>query len=110
MLSRSLTVPTLLAASVAVPYVATNAPEWRNQWNAPPAAANPAAQQPFAANSPAAAQHAAALSAPPAGPGATLYPAKAPLEGTPTYSLAEVLRLDVTSGSTTLAAQVDGTG
>jgi hypothetical protein len=106
MLSRSLAVPTLLAASVAVPYVATNAPEWRNHWNAPSAAAGSTSQQPIAANSPAAvqhasaqhaaAQHAAALAAPPSGPGATLYPAKMPLEGTPTYSVAEVLRMDVT--------------
>lgn len=95
MLSRSLAVPTLLAASVAVPYVATNAPEWRNQWNAP-AAPSSDSQQPIAAKSPAAAQHDAALSAPPVGPGATLYPARAPLEGTPTYSVAEVLRMDVT--------------
>ncbi|HMO83540.1 MAG TPA: hypothetical protein PKC18_01330, partial [Lacipirellulaceae bacterium] len=29
MLSRTVTVPTLLAASVAVPYAATNAPQWR---------------------------------------------------------------------------------
>lgn len=95
MISRSIAVPSLLAASVAVPYVATNAPEWRQQTSTPAAAAPayPGAGAPFG---PAAQQRTAAMIASPAGPGATLYPTQAPLEGTPAYSLADVLRMDVT--------------
>lgn len=96
MIPRSVTIPTLLAASVAVPYVATNAPQWRQEWNAPPAqaATAPASTAPsaFGVKSP---QRPAALAAP-VGPGSTLYPLRTPIEGTPSYSLADVLRMDVT--------------
>jgi hypothetical protein len=97
MISRTVAVPTLLVASVAVPYAATNMPAWQQQWNAPSAGAAP--QDPHAPPpglDPLAAQRAAALAAPPTGPGATLYPAAMPLEGTPAYSIADVLRMDVT--------------
>ncbi len=97
MVSRSLAIPTLLAASVAVPYVATNAPTWRAQWSAAAPASAPTASggQPLAFG-PEAARRTAAMIAPPTGPGATLYPTPTPLEGTPTYSIAEVFRMDVT--------------
>ncbi len=95
--TRTLAVPTLLAASVAVPYVATNAPEWRTQWNAPANPATTTAASPFPLTAGGATlRPTATLAAPPAGPGATLYPTPAPLEGTPTHALAEVLRMDVT--------------
>lgn len=96
MVPRSLAVPTLLAASVAVPYVATNAPEWRQEWNAPAASAGAPADAPPSALNSAAMQRAAELAAPPVGPNPTLYPNAAPLEGLPGYSLADVLRMDVT--------------
>jgi hypothetical protein len=102
MIPRTVAVPTLLAASVAVPYVATNAPQWQQEWNAPPSASVMAPGVPGVpgprppALDPAAMQRHAALSSSPAGPGAVLYPTAAPLEGLPGYPLAEVLRLDVT--------------
>jgi hypothetical protein len=99
MIPRSLAMPTLLAASVAVPYVATNAPEWRQQWNAPSAAtatANGLAPVQSSVLDPAGAQRAAELAVPPVGPNPMLYPNAAPLEGMPGYPLAEVLRMDVT--------------
>jgi hypothetical protein len=96
MLSRSLAVPTLLAASVAVPYVATNAPDWKQQWNTPPAAGDtggPTAP-PLLGNN--VLQRPVPSTTMPGGPGATLYPTQTPLEGTPAVSLSEVFRLDVT--------------
>jgi hypothetical protein len=96
MLSRSLAVPTLLAASVAVPYVATNAPDWKQQWNTPPAAGavgGPTAP-PLLGND--VLQRPVPSSTMPGGPGATLFPTQTPLEGTPAVSLGEVFRLDVT--------------
>jgi hypothetical protein len=97
MISRSLAIPTLLAASVAVPYVATNAPQWRAQWNAADSASpSVASTGQLPALGPEAARRTVAMIAPPMGPGATLYPTQTPLEGTPTYSIADVLRMDVT--------------
>lgn len=99
MLPRSLAVPTLLAASVAVPYVATNAPQLREQlFSRGPAAASAAAPAggPGPLSWPDAARRAQSLAAPLAGPGATLYPTQTPLEGVVTHSLADVLRMDVT--------------
>jgi hypothetical protein len=87
-----------LAATVAVPYGASNA-GWLQQLrgtSAPAAAATSQApfnlpNQPFrtppTTNS--------ALVASPPGPNATLFPTKTPLEGDPNYSLADVLRMDV---------------
>jgi hypothetical protein len=98
-MSRKLVVPTLLAASVAGPYAATNAPQWAQQWRGAPAAA-PAAEgqatnaalgapprDPLKINP--------ALTAQPQGPGANLFPTQTPLEGVPTYSLGDVLRFDI---------------
>jgi hypothetical protein len=93
MFSRSLTVPTLLAASVAVPYVATNAPEWKQQWNTPTAAGSLNAP-PLLGND--VLQRPVPSTTMPGGPGSTLFPTQAPLEGTPAVSLSEVFRLDVT--------------
>jgi hypothetical protein len=96
MLSRSLAVPTLLAASVAVPYVATNAPDWKQQWNAPPAAGTaggPTAPPLLGGD---VLQRPVPSTTMPGGPGATLFPTQTPLEGTPAVSLGEVFRLDVT--------------
>lgn len=91
--------PALLAASVAVPYVATNAPEWAEQIRKPaavaPAAPAPAAKPVVASATPAAA--AATPASPfanattPILPSATL--SRAP---DPTYSIPEVLRFDIT--------------
>lgn len=98
MISRTLAVPALLTASVAVPYVATNMPEWRQEWNAPATAASisPGSTPAQSALDPLAIQRTAEMTASPAGPGALLYPTPAPLEGAPGYSLADVLRMDVT--------------
>jgi hypothetical protein len=105
-MARSLALPTLLVAAVSAPYVATNAPEWKQKWmspTAPPAAtSNPPASVPAwpGAGKLALGQPPSSYpSTPPAGqPGTLARPAAvvASLEGAPTYSLAEVLRLDVT--------------
>ncbi|MBA3484010.1 MAG: hypothetical protein H0T51_19575, partial [Pirellulales bacterium] len=109
MLSRTLAAPTLLVASVGVPYVASNAPEWSQQIRgAATGSAQPGAPADAISGtpvvSPQGAQPAApalqtrpasALTAPLQGPGASVYPNQAPLEGTPTYSLGDVLRMDV---------------
>jgi hypothetical protein len=89
MISRTLAMPTLLAASIAVPYVATNAPKWSERLHAPPAAAAPAAGDSATPQPAGAAQ-------PPPQPNAALYPTIAPLEGATMNSLADVLRMDVT--------------
>jgi hypothetical protein len=96
MISRTLAVPTLLAATVGGPYVATNAPHWAKQWQtaAPAAATNTV--PPASVGGPIDPQRLEAMTASPTGPGATLYPTPTPLEGAPTYSLGEVFRLDVT--------------
>lgn len=108
MLPRSLAMPTILVAAVAVPYAATNAPQWKQQWMASsqPGAASPAPnsapQWPAASGAQPAAPRTplGQLSSPgpmsPDVPGRPAASAPAPLEGTPTYSLDEVLRLDVT--------------
>lgn len=96
MISRTLAVPTLLAATVGGPYVATNAPQWAREWQtAAPAAASGAAQ-PGSFGGATDPRRMESLTASPTGPGATLYPTATPLEGAPTYSLADVFRLDVT--------------
>jgi hypothetical protein len=98
MIPRSLAVPTLLVASVAVPYVATNAPEWSRKFRegGAPAPAAPAAAAGIEAAPPAATAPNPALTATPQGPGSNLFPTQTPLEGAPSYSLAEVFRFDVT--------------
>ncbi len=103
MISRTLAMPTLLAASVAVPYVATNAPEWTEQLRkstasaapdpAQSAAAHPAAPTPTAAATPPSVTHTAASGATAAAPSP---PAHVQLAPDPTYSLSEVLRFDIT--------------
>jgi hypothetical protein len=105
MMSRTLSAPLLLAAMVGVPYVASNAPEWTQQLRGVAPAAAPAASIPPAeapapaamAGPPAAAQPSATpqVAPPPQGPGANLFPTTMPLEGTPTYSIGDVLRMDV---------------
>jgi hypothetical protein len=107
MISRTLAMPTLLAASVAVPYVATNAPEWTEQVRKSTAAA-PAASAPL---QPTAAHQAAASSThvanghtaqpahaaiQPHQAGAPISPAHLQMAPDPTYSLSEVLRFDIT--------------
>lgn len=106
MLPRSLMLPTLLAASVSIPYLASNSPEWMKSWRqvaGKPVPANSAAL-PAGMGGAASGRGAMPLAsspgllspAVPQGPGSTLYPTTTPLEGTPSVSLAEVLRLDVT--------------
>lgn len=104
MISRTLAMPTLLAASVAVPYVATNAPEWTEQLRksaaSAPAAPSPTqpAAHPAAATPPVADATQTSPHATPAGSsaGAPLTPAHVQLAPDPTYSLSEVLRFDIT--------------
>lgn len=106
MISRTLAMPTLLAASVAVPYVATNAPEWTEQVRKSTAAASaaPAPQQPTAAHQ-AAASSTHVVNGNPAQPAHAAQPHQAGAPSPPvhhqwtpdpTYSLQEVLRFDVT--------------
>lgn len=95
--------PTLLAASVAVPYVATNAPEWAEQIRkpaatapatpTPPAAPKATAAAPVGANS---AAPAAAPASPFAHAATPLLPASTPRTSAMTYALPEILRFDVT--------------
>jgi hypothetical protein len=98
MISRKWAAPTLLAASVALPYGASNAgwlERFRGGPSTAPAASNQAAGSPSTPPFPPTPHANPALSTSPPGPNATLYPAKTPLEGEPSYSLADVLRLDV---------------
>jgi hypothetical protein len=107
MISRAVSAPLLLAASVGVPYVASNTMEWTQQLRSGPAPvtapatappAEAAATQPAATATPPVALPAAApplTFPPPQGPGANLFPTAAPLEGMPTHSIADVLRFDV---------------
>ena len=99
MLPRSLAVPTLLAASVAVPYVATNAPQWAEQVRMPSSAAQsstaPQAPPLIGADGRVQLPPPPQLAPPPA-PGSEIRPVSTPLEGYPTYSVQEVFRMDVT--------------
>ena len=103
MISRTLAMPTLLAASVAVPYVATNAPEWTEQLRKSTASA-PAAPGPSQATAAQPATAPPAGAAPPAVNAASnasqvaspLPPTHVQLAPDPTYSLSEVLRFDIT--------------
>lgn len=97
MIPRKLAVPTLLAASVAIPYGATNAPQWAQQWRGTLTAATAKTSPTNPAGTPAQMwpRSAAALAASPQGPNATLFPTHTPLEGIQTYSLGDVLRMDV---------------
>jgi hypothetical protein len=109
-MARSLALPTLLVAAVSAPYVATHAPEWKQQWlNGATSAAQPAVTPATAPAWPGVGDTFAGkampsgwspssptASAPPAILAARPAPAVAPLEGAPSYSLAEVLRLDAT--------------
>jgi hypothetical protein len=111
MFPRSLTAPALLAASIGVPYVASNAPQWSEQVRggspppiqaaaadganslAPLASTTAQTANPFA--DPAATGSKPSALKLPQGPGANLFPTQIPLEGAPTYSIADVLRMDV---------------
>lgn len=98
MLPRSIAVPTLLAASVAVPYVASNAPQWAEQVRLPQAgsaAESPQAPTLLTADGGANLRPLPQL-APPAAPGSDILPVRTPLEGYPTYSIDDVFRMDVT--------------
>ncbi|MAT69308.1 MAG: hypothetical protein CMJ58_07250 [Planctomycetaceae bacterium] len=98
MLPRSVAVPSLLAASVAVPYVATNAPQWAEQVQLPSAAspAQPTQAPPLldAAGNPQ--LRPLPQLAPPEAPGSEIIPVSTPLEGYPTYAVQDVFRMDVT--------------
>jgi hypothetical protein len=102
MIPRSVALPTLLAASVAVPYVASNAPQWTDRPATAASEASPFGGAPAALARPRAtgsgttpeAEVYQKWLAPPQGPG--LYPTHTPLEGVRSYALGEVLRMDVT--------------
>ena len=113
MIPRTLAMPTLLAASVAVPYVATNAPEWTEQVRKSATAAATPAPAPAAkpAATPAGAAPAFHAAGAPAGsaasaPQSSAATAASPFQSVhapsvsstpdPTYALAEVLRFDIT--------------
>ena len=106
MIPRSLAMPTLLAASVAVPYVATNAPEWTEQVRkaTATATADPALQPSAAQQAPAGSPHTANgasaqpthAAAQPQQAGAAMQPAHLQTAPDPTHSLSEVLRFDIT--------------
>lgn len=89
MFSRITGVPILLAAAVAVPYLASNGPEGiKNWWNS--TTASHESEPHIAANA------VGRLSdPPPQGPGSEIYPLATPLEGTPSVALEEVLRFDI---------------
>ncbi len=92
---RMLTIPTLLVASMGVPYVVSNSPEWAESWSH---AANQSIDGRFqTSTSPyaAPANLTARMTASPSGPGSVLYPTAMPLGGTPGFSLADVFNLDV---------------
>lgn len=97
MFSRSLAIPVLLAASVGVPYVASNGPNWGKLWEGVPSDAKESS--PGSASQPTGLDGLAALGRggtfPPQGPGKVLYPTTTPLEGIPSLSLHEVFRMDV---------------
>ena len=82
----------LLGAAVGTPYVLEHADEWKSAWPGQSATATatepaPISQNPLIFQAPGIPQ--------PQGPGAELYRSPAPLEGMPVYSLAEVLRMDI---------------
>jgi hypothetical protein len=100
MMSRTITAPLLLAASVGVPYMASNTMEWTQQLRGVPSLATVGATGSPPAE--AAAASPAAVTPPPVAsplptpaPGGSVF-ATQPLEGTPTHSIADVLRFDVT--------------
>lgn len=102
MASKSYTIPALLAASVAVPYVAVTGPEWSRAWmkrlsSETNAAGSSTPTNPFLSNS-ASNSSWMASSTPSAFPASNLNapPAPPPLEGVATQSLSDVLRFDVT--------------
>jgi hypothetical protein len=104
MFTRSVMVPTLLVASVGVPYAVTHSPEWDLDWNS---ISKSKLASYFESNS----EDKKPPTIQPAeipGPSGILPPLKlqqsetsiyrvsSPLEGQPTMTLAEVLRMDVT--------------
>lgn len=79
----------LLGAAVGVPYVVEHADQWQSKLPT----TNSAAASP---GQPATAPASSIPTIPiPAGPGDHLYGSQVPLEGIPTYSVADVLRMDV---------------
>jgi hypothetical protein len=86
----------LLGAAVGVPYVVDHSDQWQRQLQGSGASPESAESLP---ESPHQSPLAAASRVPdmpiPKSPGDHLYRSPAPLEGLPTYSLAEVLRMDV---------------
>ena len=94
MFPKPLVIPALLAASVAVPYAATNGPEWAKDWSKnakPPSALSGAASS----SGSAADAQIQGVTAVPQGPNSTVYPTRTPIEGVPTYSIGQVMRMDV---------------
>ncbi len=101
MFSRSLMIPMLLAASIGIPYLATNSPEWMESWKQSSSSfselfsgnASAGSSSPSAANT---GSNPGLLDITSKSPGAMLYPVATPLEGSHGMTLAEVLRMDVT--------------
>jgi len=93
MFSRAAAIPLLLAASVGIPYLASNGPDFSGLW---PGKSEQSANR-LSGQSvgmvPGAHQ---TLDQPVQGPGAVLYPTAIPLEGMPSTSLHEIFRFDVT--------------
>ncbi|MEQ8211209.1 MAG: hypothetical protein RH917_15385 [Lacipirellulaceae bacterium] len=98
MITRTLAMPALLAASVAVPYVATQGTDgipkpWGGE--SKPASVGAAELPALPGELPEEARR-RQLASSPQGPGALLYPTETPLEGIPALAVEEVLRMDIT--------------
>jgi len=91
MFSRLLSIPVLLAAAVAVPYVATKGPNLGELWDTLPASVNSNFDF-FSASAPSPTPS----TGPPQGPDGPLYSTTTPLEGLRSLSLPEIFRFDVT--------------
>ncbi len=100
MLSRAVLAPTLLAASVGVPYAVTNPPDWDALSESSVASYfTTESEKEGAAVAPSATLSSRSNEPPrlkPPGSNASVYPLAMPVEGKPAVSLAEVLRMDVT--------------
>ncbi len=92
MFSRAALIPLLLAASVGIPYVASNGPDLSGLW---PSKSEQSANK-YSDQSVGMAHGVhPPIDLPVQGPGAVLYPTTMPLEGMPSMSLHEIFRFDI---------------
>ncbi|MCH2115247.1 MAG: hypothetical protein MK171_10105 [Pirellulales bacterium] len=88
MLSRTLSIPVLLAAAVGAPYVATNTPNVGQLWDTPPNGTTQSGVTPAIKSS-------SVPPAPPQGPSVPAYSKTTPLEGIRNMSLPEIFRFNL---------------